>query len=274
VRTIVVTLAYDGTRFVGWQRQPSGESVQELLERALAEIEPGVKVTGAGRTDAGVHAAGQVASFELAHGIDCATLPRALNARLPADVRVLLAEERPHGFNARYGATSKLYRYVVLASPTADPFDARYAWHVPYLLDVDAMEEALGALVGQHDFAAFCGAGSSTLTTERRVLEASCRAVPASGQPSWRPVALDVPRIVFDLVGEGFLRHMVRNIVGTAVEIGKGRWPVERMAEVLASRDRTTAGPTAPPEGLCLVRVSFDVAGAVSPPVPGTDEEG
>ena len=141
--------------------------------------------------------------------------------------------------------------------PAHSPFDARFAWHVPVPLDVGAMFAAVAGLAGEHDFAAFCGAGGSAKTTTRRLFSASCMAVEASDRTDWRPLAVPVPRIVFDLHGAGFLRHMVRNIVGTAVEIGKGRWRPARMAEVLASRDRQAAGPTAPPEGLCLVGVSY-----------------
>jgi tRNA pseudouridine38-40 synthase len=217
-----------------------------------------VKVTGAGRTDAGVHAIGQVASFALSHPISCDLLPQALNARLPHDVRVLRAEERPEGFNARYSATSKRYRYVVVGSRATDPFDARFAWHVPVALDVARMAEALSSLAGRHDFAAFQGAGSEVATTERTLLDVSCRAVTGDPVSTWRPIASTAARIVIDVRGDGFLRHMVRNIAGTLVEIGKGRWPVSKTAELLAGRDRRAAGPTAPPQGLCLVEVRYD----------------
>lgn len=258
MRTIAVTLAYDGTRFVGWQRQPAGQSIQELLESALAAIQQReVRVAGAGRTDAGVHATGQVASFPFAHAMPCDVLTRALNARLPEDVRVLWADERAEGFHARYSATSKRYRYVVTTSAVRDPFDARYAWHVPAGVDVERMAAALASLAGRHDFAAFCGTGSHVATTERTLFDASCRAIAPDSAASWRPAASSAPRVVIDLRGDGFLRHMVRNIVGTLVEIGKGRWRVSRMAEVLEGRDRRDAGPTAPPQGLCLVEVGY-----------------
>lgn len=258
MRTLAVTVAYDGTRYVGWQRQPTGPSIQELLESALAAIEQReVSAAGAGRTDAGVHATGQVASFSLAHPMACDVLPRALNARLPEDVRVLRAEERAERFHARYSATSKRYRYVVINSPVRDPFDARYAWHVPGNVDVERMATALANLAGRHDFAAFCGAGSRVATTERTLIDASCRTMASESAASWRPVASSAPRIVIDLRGDGFLRHMVRNIVGTLVEIGKGRWPVSKTAELLEGKDRRDAGPTAPPQGLCLVEVRY-----------------
>jgi tRNA pseudouridine38-40 synthase len=196
-------------------------------------------------------------------------LPEALNARLPDDVRVLRAEERPEGFNARFAATSKRYRYVLLPSRTADPFDARFAWHVPVPLDVASMAAALASLAGRHDFAAFCGAGSDVISTERTLIEVSCRAELIEPRAFWRPVASTAPRIVIDVRGDGFLRHMVRNIAGTLAEIGKGRWPVSKTAELLASRDRREAGPTAPPHGLCLVDVRYGEDGPALGAEPG-----
>jgi tRNA pseudouridine38-40 synthase len=274
-RTIAVTLAYDGTRYVGWQRQPAGQSIQGLLESAIAAIDPGdVKVTGAGRTDAGVHAIGQVASFVLSHPVSCTQLPHALNARLPVDVRVLRAEEREPGFNARYSATSKRYRYVLVPARIADPFDARFAWHVPVPLDATRMTEALAPLVGRHDFAAFCGAGSDAAGTERTLLEASCRTETADPSASWRPTASAGSRIVIEVRGDGFLRHMVRNIVGTLVEVGKGRWPAATTASLIAGRDRRDAGPTAPAHGLCLVDVRYGEPGPERPLLSGAATEG
>lgn len=259
MRTIALALAYDGTRYVGWQRQPDGQSIQALVESALSAIEQRpVAVTGAGRTDAGVHATGQVASCVLAHPIDCRRLVRAVNARLPGDVRVLRADERPEGFNARYAATAKRYRYVVGALNIADPFDLRYAWHVPVALDVEKMAEAIACLAGRHDFASFCGAGSHATTTERTLYEVSCHLVPGGAQGGWRPVAATAPRIAIEMRGDGFLRHMVRNVVGTLVEVGKRRWPASAVADILAARDRRRAGPTAPPQGLCLVHVDYE----------------
>lgn len=243
-----ITLAYEGTDFVGWQRQATGASIQGLLEDALGELDGrGVRVTGAGRTDAGVHALGQVAGFPLERSIAPDALARALNARLPHAVRVMSAEEAPAEFNARFDVRTKTYRYRIWNGEAISPFERRYAWHLAGELDVDRMAAAARLVEGKHDFAAFQASGSSTKTTERVVISSHLERRRS-----------DAPRIVYEISGEGFLRHMVRNIVGTLVEIGRRRRNVEWMADVLASRDRSKAGPTAPPEGLFLVRVVYN----------------
>jgi tRNA pseudouridine38-40 synthase len=247
MRTLKLTLQYDGTNYVGWQRQDSGMSIQMLLEDAIAPIERSrVTVHGAGRTDAGVHALAQVASVTLAAPIDPVTLARALNAELPRDVRVLAVEDAAPRFHARFSATGKVYEYRIVNATIVSPFIQRYVWHVPPPLDIDVMRAASSALVGTHDFAAFQGAGSVVASTERSV-----RAI------TWQEGGgYDLP-LVMRIDGNGFLRHMVRNVIGTLVEIGNGRWPASRAAEILASRDRTQAGPTAPAHGLFLVRVDY-----------------
>jgi tRNA pseudouridine38-40 synthase len=256
MRTIALRLAYDGTRYVGWQRQRTGVSIQGLIEDALLPLEGSpVTVTGAGRTDAGVHATGQVASFALAHPLSCESLLRAVNARLPDDVRVCDAFERPDGFNARFSAVAKTYRYAIFTGPNADPFDEPFTWHAWPSLDVPAMRAELGAVVGTHDFAGFQAAGSDTRSTIRTVTHASCEVIDA--EPAWRPLAVPGPRLVVTLTGDGFLRHMVRNIVGTLAEVGWGRRPAGELARVLASGDRQLAGPTAPAKGLCLWHVAY-----------------
>jgi tRNA pseudouridine38-40 synthase len=253
VRTIRIVVAYDGTDFVGWQRQAKGRSVQGLLEEALARIDgTAVTVVGAGRTDAGVHALGQAASFSLAAPIDLSSLQRALNAILPCDVRAVdLAEAEP-GFNARFGARSKTYRYQIVNARVMSPFLRRYAWHVPRPLDLQAMSAAAGALEGRHDFASFQAAGSDVLGTVR-TLSVSRWVEGTAGEP-----ASGGPLLTYEVRGDGFLRHMVRNIVGTLVEIGVGRRRAESVEGLLASRDRGAAGPTAPAHGLWLVAVEYD----------------
>jgi tRNA pseudouridine38-40 synthase len=242
-----LTLAYDGTDFVGWQRQSEGVSIQGLLENALRPIEGGsVTVHGAGRTDAGVHALGQVASVTLTASIDTATLARALNAVLPLDVRVLDAEEAPGDFHARFSAKGKVYEYRIINAPIASPFIRRYAWHLVPSLDLAAMQKASIALGGTHDFAAFQGAGTTVTSTERTLHRLEWRA----GSGPDRPFVMEVE-------GDGFLRHMVRNIAGTLVEIGLGRWAPEELTRILESRDRSQAGATAPPQGLFLIRVLY-----------------
>jgi tRNA pseudouridine38-40 synthase len=252
-RTIKLTLQYDGTEYVGWQRQAQGSSIQGLLEDALARIEGrAVTVTGAGRTDAGVHALGQVAGVVLDHGIDCVDLQRALNAMLPDAVRIVDAAEVGAGFHPRFDAASKTYRYVIVNAPVVSPFEVRYAWHVPVPLDVDRMREGLDALEGTHDFAAFQSAGSDVKTTVRTVTEAAVDAEAVAG-----PGALAGVRVSVTLSADGFLRHMVRAIAGTLVEVGTGRRGADEMVRILASRDRALAGRTAPARGLWLVRVTY-----------------
>jgi tRNA pseudouridine38-40 synthase len=244
--TFKLTLAYDGTSLVGWQRQASGTSIQELLEDAFAllEGEP-VAVTGAGRTDAGVHAFGQVAHVSLHRDIDAATVVRAMNHHLPPTVRVCEAAEVPSTFHARFDATAKRYRYRIWNQPVLTPFERSYTWHIPGpVLDVEAMDAAAARLEGRHDFAAFQTAGAETLTTEREVFRSRVTAEP--------------PLISYDVRGGGFLRHMVRGIVGTLVEVGRGRYRPEWMTEVLMSNDRSRAGRTAPAAGLFLVGVEYE----------------
>lgn len=246
--TFKLTLAYDGTDFVGWQRQAAGTSIQGLLEDALSDLDGGpVAVAGAGRTDSGVHALGQVASLTIARTIDAASLVGAINARLPEPVRVLEATEVDGAFHARFLAHGKTYRYRVWNAAVMSPFERRYAWHVAGpAFDVDAMAAAARLFEGRHDFAAMQAAGSEVQTAERTVV--SSRIAHAS----------DRALITYEISGDGFLRHMVRNIVGTLVEVGRGRQSVAWVGDVLASNDRARAGPTAPPQGLFLVRVDYE----------------
>jgi tRNA pseudouridine38-40 synthase len=249
MRTLKITLEYDGTDFVGWQRQAEGVSVQGLLEDAVAALEGApVTVHGAGRTDAGVHALGQVASVSLTADHSGATMQRALNAVLPAAVRVLEVVEEAPEFHARFSAAGKVYEYRIVNAPFVSPFVHRYAWHVPMSLDVAAMQEAASVLTGTHDFAAFQGTGSVVSSTTRTIH----RVVWEPGEGHDRP-------LVIRIEGNGFLRHMVRTITGTLVEVGVGRWAPSRMKDIMASRDRGQAGPTAPAAGLFLVRVQYPV---------------
>lgn len=255
MRTIKLTLSYDGTDYVGWQRQARGRSIQGELERALAEIEGrAVDVVGAGRTDAGAHALGQVASVRLEHGIETAALVRALNAKLPADVRLLAAETVAAGFHARYAARRKRYRYNLTFGSAASPFTPRYAWRVREPLDLDAMREAAARLPGRRDFAAFQAAGSDVASTVRTVHAVDV----GSADAVWpAPGAVPAPALTIEVTGDGFLRHMVRIIVGTLVEVGAGRVEAAAVAAIAASRRRERAGPTAPPQGLFLIAVDY-----------------
>lgn len=254
MRTIKLTLAYDGTDYVGWQRQRRGRSIQGELERALAEIEGRpVAAAGAGRTDAGVHALGQVASAQLAHGIGMPALVRALNAKLPPEIRLLAAEPAAADFHARYAARRKTYRYHLASGPIASPFTLRYAWHVRGTLDLDGMREAAARLLGRHDFAAFQAAGTEVASTVRTIHALAVEPGPGGFEAPAGPVHTST----IEVVGDGFLRHMVRSIVGTLVEVGAGRVEAHGISAIVASRARPRAGPTAPARGLFLVAVDY-----------------
>jgi tRNA pseudouridine38-40 synthase len=243
LRTIKLTLQYDGTEFVGWQRQEQGDSIQGTIEDALARIEgQAVTVHGAGRTDAGVHAVAQVASVHVASSLDDETLARALNANLPSTIRVARVETAAEDFHARFSAVSKTYEYRIWNGPAQPPFLRLYTWHVPQPLMFETLQRGADALVGTHDFAAFQGAGTVVHTTVRTIAAAAWRA--------------EEP-LVFEISGDGFLRHMVRSLVGTLVEAGLRRRPVHDVEALLTSPDRSRVGRTAPPSGLFLVRVTY-----------------
>jgi len=245
-RRYKLTLAYEGTDFHGWQRQPGVRTVQGTVEDVARRVlrEP-LTVVGASRTDAGVHALGQVAHMSLRRALSAEAVQRALSQRLPADVTVVRAEEAACGFHATIHAVCKQYRYRIYAD-RARPVETlanRFAWHVWWPLDAEAMQKAAEVLVGRHDFAAFASAGSPRPDTVRTVTRL---AVFRTGR-----------EVQFEVEGDGFLYNQVRNMVGTLVEVGRAHWPAERVAEILASRDRTQAGPTAPPQGLCLEWVRY-----------------
>ena len=245
-----LTIAYDGTGLVGWQRQPTGSSVQGLLEDALAPIagQP-VAVAGAGRTDAGVHALAQVASVTIPRAVTpLAVLPSA-NMHLPPAVRVMDAEQVDPAFHARFDAVAKRYRYRLWNSRVLDPFERNYTWHLPGRpLDAAAMHDAAARLIGTHDFAAFKGAGTDVDTSVRTIFES---AVIETRSPDGGRL------LTYEVRGDGFLRHMVRSITGTLVEIGRGRRPASSMDELLTLRHRASIGRTAPATGLFLVAVEY-----------------
>lgn len=243
-RTVRLTLAYEGTDLHGWQIQPAQVTVQGLVMTAATRVlgEP-VRVIGASRTDAGVHALRQVASLFTSSEMLPGSLQRALNALLPAAVRVVDAREAPAGFDARRWARGKRYAYLVDRGTPADPFLRRTAWHVPVPLDAAAMAAAVRAVRGKHDFSAFCasaGRGRTPVCTIRSVRVVTRRQL-----------------LAVCIAGDSFLHHMVRNIVGSLVEIGRGAQGPGWIAELLHGRDRTRAGPTAPAHGLVLVRVLY-----------------
>jgi tRNA pseudouridine38-40 synthase len=239
---------YDGTPFVGWQRQASGLSVQEVLESAAARLTHGLPVpsTVAGRTDAGVHAEAQVAQLDLPDAIPAPKVRDALNYHMkPCPVAVLDVAPAPDGWNARFSAIARAYRYHILNRRARPALLAGRVWHVPVELDADAMHTAAQCLIGRHDFSSFraaaCQANSPLRTLDR----------------------LDVRRdgdlIAITAEARSFLHHQVRNMVGTLKLVGDGSWSIERMAAVLAARDRSAGGPTAPAAGLCLTGVRYTV---------------
>lgn len=245
-RRVRIDLAYDGTAYEGWQIQPRGSTVQGVLEAALTRLHGGARVgvRGAGRTDAGVHARGQVADARVGDRLSDRSLRRALRAMLPRDIRVLGVRTVADSFHARHDAVAKTYAYYVDRSAAGDPFLARYVLHEPATLDLDAIDRALAWLPGRRDWSGFAGSACAvrdrvrTLTVARR-----------------ESVRRDLDAFVF--CADGFLNHMVRNLVGTLLAVGRGRFEPERLAEIVASGDRARAGPTAPAHGLVLERVDY-----------------
>ncbi len=248
VRSLKLVVAYDGGGYAGWQFQPDRPTIQGALEDAWQQITgERLRMAGSGRTDAGVHALGQVVSLESRSHLECDTLLRGLNAKLPTDIVVLNIEEAPIEFHASRDALRKAYRYQIHNGKLPDVFQRSYAWHVSHPLAERAMQQAGDLLVGRHDFASFQSAGSPRDCTVRTVF----RVAVARGSG---PLA---ERITIDVEGDGFLYNMVRAIAGTLVEVGRGNRPPSWVGDVLAACDRCQAGRTAPAHGLFLVRVDY-----------------
>ncbi len=244
MRTLRLTIAYDGTNYVGWQRQINGMAVQQLVEEAFVPlVGAGAAVAGASRTDAGVHALGQVASVDVNIGLDVDAVLRAINIRLPPDIRVTNVVDAPVGFHARFDSRGKSYRYRVSTAPVLLPFNRWCVWNVAQPLPLDRMRRAAAALVGTHDFVAFQARGSTITDTVRTLNRVD--------------VILADDEVWIEVDGNGFLRHMVRTIAGMLVEIALGQRPVESMSEILASGDRQRIGQTAPAAGLTLLSVKY-----------------
>jgi tRNA pseudouridine38-40 synthase len=247
------TLAYDGARYVGWQRQAEGVSIQGLLEDALARFEGRqATVHGAGRTDAGVHAIGQVASARLHGGHDPTALLRGINATLPPDVRVVDVAEAADDFHARFSARGKTYRYAIRNAPIVSPFEHPYVWHVPEALNTGAMAAAAARFVGTHDFSAFRSAGSDVKDAIRTVTRSLIHSNHEPSTPHHPLPTTSDPSGLVEISATGFLRHMVRAIVGTLVEVGRGWRSPDAIDALVADRRRADAGATAPPHGLFL----------------------
>ncbi len=239
-----LTLEYDGTNYHGWQLQKNADTIQGTLEAALSQIfSEAVRVRVAGRTDTGVHALGQVASFKTEKPIEHYRLQRALNGLLPRDIVVKQIEEVPETFNPRFDARSRTYRYQIWNHRWPSAIWARYSWHVSFPLDTEAMNQAATLLIGEHDFSSFQGADWVEHNPRRTVLRSEVRQ--------------DGEFLVYDVEAHSFLRHMVRNLVGTLVDVGRGALSVEDFVAIFAAHDRTRAGVNAPPQGLFLVTVTY-----------------
>jgi tRNA pseudouridine38-40 synthase len=245
MRTIKLTIAYDGTRYQGWQIQPKGPTIQGVIEEKLSVL-MGEKVDliGAGRTDAGAHASGQVAHFKTEGPMKILTIQKALNSLLPPDIVIRKVEEVGENFHARKSPRSKIYEYRILNEPVRSPFHREYAWHLPTPLNWGEMKRATKKLIGQHDFSSFRSAGSSAKTSIRKVARAE-----------WKHSRDGLVR--FEIEGNGFLKQMVRAIVGTLVEVGKGKISAAEFQQIIESKDRKKAGPTAPAHGLFLKEVKY-----------------
>jgi tRNA pseudouridine38-40 synthase len=244
MRTIKLTIEYEGTQYAGWQVQPNGLSVQEVVEEALAKLlKEKVRISSSGRTDAGVHARGMVAAFRTERNIPVRAFSDGLNSLLPPDIAVREAEEAPADFNPRRDAKGKHYRYTILTAARRSPLSRLFAWRVGCDLDVEAMAQAARHFVGERDFAAFRAANCAAKTSVRRIDNLEIRR--------------EGDFLIVDVRGSGFLKNMVRIIVGTLVSVGRGGMSPDVIPLLLESRDRTRAGSTAPPQGLCLIEVYY-----------------
>lgn len=244
MKRVKLTVAYDGTNYCGWQVQPNGITVQEVLNQCLSEFTgENIETIGASRTDAGVHALGNVAVFDMEMRMPGDKFSFALNQRLPEDIRIQKSEEVDADFHPRYVKSQKTYEYRILNCRFPIPTERFYS-HFTYIpLDVDKMKEAASYLIGEHDFKSFCGTGAQVKTTVRTVKEIQ---IEKSGD-----------RITIRITGEGFLYNMVRIIAGTLMDIGGGLYPPEKMKEILEAKDRKKAGPTAPARGLTLMKIQY-----------------
>ncbi len=241
---IKLTIEYDGTNYHGWQVQPNGKTIQEVLEHALREIlQEKVRLHGSGRTDAGVHALGQVANLVCSRDIDLWKLQRGLNGLTSRDIVVKKAERVSDSFDARRDARKRVYEYRIWNHPSPSVFHRRFAYHVHYPLKRSAMEESICVLEGEHDFSSFQASGCDAAHPIRRIYRNS--------------IEVRDNLLVFRIEANAYLRHMVRNIVGTLIEVGREERSPANMAKLLMAKDRTQAGPTAPPQGLFLVEVEY-----------------
>ena len=245
MRNIRLLIEYDGTNYQGWQVQPKGPTIQGMIEEKLTLITGEViHLIGSGRTDSGVHAFGQVANFRTKSKLDVRSIQKALNSLLPPDIVIQRAEEVEEDFHARRESKSKVYEYRILNQDIRSAFRHEYAWHIPQKLDLEEMRKATQILIGEHDFSSFRSVGSPTRTTIRRIIRAE-----------WKMGRDGLVR--FEIEANGFLKQMVRALVGTLVEVGRGKINADEFREILDSKDRKKAGPTAPAHGLFLKEVKY-----------------
>jgi len=245
-KNIRMVLRYDGTRFLGWQSQRGGNTIQDILEeKILLMTGETVRLIAAGRTDAGVHALHQVCHFHTRSGLPPEILHRGLNSLLPPDIFISRVEYAPPDFHARYSVKSKVYEYRLLNRPDPDPFLRFHTWHIPFPLNLPEMEKCLAPLSGEHDFSSFMSSGSNVRDASRYLMKAEIQAA-------------EDGLLVMNFQANGFLRHMVRNLVGTLVEVGKGRRNPEEFLQIFQARDRRLAGAKAPAHGLFLKMVYYD----------------
>jgi len=254
MRTVKLTISYKGTNYVGWQRQPAGESIQQKLEEAISRIlSHDVSITGAGRTDAGVHAVGQVAHFQTESEIPCDGIRRGANSMLPPDISIVGACDEIEGFHAKNGAVGKIYLYRIYVSSNRLPLEDPFAWHISTRLDLEAMREGAEKLVGRHDFESFRATGCCAKSSVRTINRIEIRR--PSGFPFSDYSGAQFADLIFE--GEGFLRHMVRNMTGALVEVGRGRMTPDDIARILLQKNRQERFECAPARGLCLVKVIY-----------------
>jgi tRNA pseudouridine38-40 synthase len=248
LRNVKLTIAYDGSQYHGWQIQPGFATVQGTIQEAVRGLSgPNVRLFGASRTDAGVHALGQAGLIQIDSPVPTQNLARALTGRLPDDIAIVRAEDVRMGFDVIGEVTNKLYRYTIFCGPVRPVLHRNFCWHVSWALDVSSMHAAAQALVGKKDFKSFASAADRRENSVRTVFRCD---VAEKIQENNRWIHVEVE-------GDGFLYNMVRNIVGSLIEVGVGRWEPERIAQVLEARDRRAAGPIAPPNGLCLMWVKY-----------------
>jgi tRNA pseudouridine38-40 synthase len=252
MRYFKFTIAYDGTDFHGWQIQKEKSTVQGEIVNVLRRVtQEQIHLHGAGRTDAGVHALGQIGSFKTQSSLSAGEFQRALNAILPPAIRIMDSEETGPDFNARWSAKSKIYRYRLYRGKVVPPSEWRYVLHYPFPLDEDKMREAAAKFVGKHDFAAFAASTGSEEDDKERSTEREIYSTELVR-------SADNEELVFTVRGRSFLRYMVRKMVGTLLDVGRGRLQVDDIEELYELRDRSKSGPTVPPQGLCMVKVELE----------------